>query len=137
MEMLASESILQKKSISTPTVPKPLGPYSEAIQFSKTVYIAGQIPIDPKSGELVKGNFKSQFKQALTNISEITKASGGDLNDILKLTIYLTNLNDFNAVNDVMKENFREPYPARVVVKVSELPMHAPVEIDAIMSLSK
>jgi reactive intermediate/imine deaminase len=125
-----------KKSIYTATAPAPIGTYSQGIQLGNTVYISGQIPIDPKTGELVQGSFKDQVKQAFANLSEITKAAGGTVDDVLKLTIYLTDLNNFGAVNEVMNELFQEPYPARAVIEIKALPKNAPVEIEAVMGLS-
>ncbi len=110
-----------------------LGAYSQAIKMGDITYLSGQIPIDNKTGELIVGEFSDQFRQAIVNLSEITKASGVSLNDIVKLTIYVTDLSHFSLLNKVMKECFYEPYPARVVIEVKGLPKHASVEIEAIM----
>lgn len=120
-----------KNSIYTANAPVPIGTYSQGIQFGNTIYISGQIPVDPKTGELVQGNFKDQIRQVFRNISEIAKAAGSNINDILKLTIYVTDLNNFNDVNDVMKEYFNQPYPARAVIEIKALPKNAAVEIEA------
>ena len=125
----------QKKSIYTENAPAPIGTYSQAIQLGNTVYISGQIPVDPKTGELVQGTFSEQLKQAFSNISEISKAAGGNLDNILKLTIYLKDLNNFTTVNEVMNEYFHQPYPARAVIEIKALPKNAAVEIEAVMGL--
>lgn len=124
-----------KKSIYTENAPAPIGTYSQAIQFGNTVYIAGQIPVDPKTGALVAGTFSEQVAQVFNNISAIAKASGGDINDTLKLTIYVTDLANFNDINDVMKKYFHEPYPARAVIEIKALPKNALVEIEATLGI--
>lgn len=126
-----------KNSIYTESAPAPIGSYSQGIQFGNTIYISGQIPVDPKTGELVTGNFKDQIRQVFRNISEIAKDAGSDLNKALKLTIYLTDLNHFNDVNEVMKEYFKQPYPARAVIEIKALPKNAAVEIEATMAFTQ
>jgi reactive intermediate/imine deaminase len=122
-----------KQAINTKNAPAPIGAYSQAIKIGKTVYISGQIPIDVKTGNLVEGDFNAQFTQAVLNVSEITKAAGGSLDSIVKLTIYIADLNNFATVNTVMNKYFHEPYPARAVVQISKLPKNAAVEIEAVM----
>ncbi|WP_133134870.1 RidA family protein [Legionella nautarum] len=126
-----AESI--KESIDTKNAPAPIGTYSQAIKFGNSIYISGQIAVDPATGELVQGNFTNQIRQAFTNISEISKAAGGSIDDIVKLTIYLTELKNFAEVNEVMKEFFQQPYPARAVIEIKALPKNALVEIEAVM----
>lgn len=126
-----------KHAIYTELAPAPIGPFSQAIQAGNMIYISGQIPTDLKTGELVKGNFLDQFKRAVNNLSEIAKASGGSLDNIVKLTIYVTDLGNFSAINEVMKEYFHKPYPARSVIEIKSLPKNAPVEIEAIMEKKK
>ena len=121
----------------TTNAPIPIGTYSQAIQFEKTIYISGQIPVNPKTGELIQGDFKAQIRQVFNNISEIAKTSGHGINDCLKLTIYITDLKHFNDINDVMKLYFTEPYPARAVIEVKALPKNAAVEIEAIIGSSQ
>jgi reactive intermediate/imine deaminase len=128
-------SIANKKEIYTPTAPAPIGVYSQAIQTGNMVYISGQIPLDPKTGEMVQGDFSAQVNQALMNLSEITKAAGGDVDNIVKLTVYLTDLSNFSLVNDAMKTYFHAPYPARAAIEIKALPKNAPVEIEAVMML--
>lgn len=125
-----------KQIIRTHLAPKAIGTYSQAVKASNTVYISGQIPLDPESMELVPGGVDEQFEQVFKNLSEITKAAGGHLKDIVKLTIYLTDINHFSNANDIMAKMFHEPYPARVLIGVSALPKQAQVEVDAVMVLS-
>lgn len=99
----------------------------------KMLYISGQIPLDLKTGELVKGNIQKQVRQAIANLSEITKASGGNLDNIVKITIYVTDLGNFSVINEIMSEYFHKPYPARAVLEIKALPKHADIEIEAIM----
>jgi reactive intermediate/imine deaminase len=125
-----------KKDINTPNAPAPIGTYSQAIQWGHALYVSGQIPMDPKTSALVSGDFSAQTRQAFNNLNEIVKASGGDINNTLKLTIYLSDLSNFSQVNDVMQEYFHEPYPARAVIEVKSLPKQAPIEIEAIVGLT-
>ena len=122
-----------KQVIYTEDAPYPIGAYSQAIKGENTVYIAGQIPLDPKTNELVKGDFKTQLKQVFKNISAIATAADGDLNDIMKITVYVTDFKNFAVLNEVMQECFDQPYPARAVVEVTELPMNSPVVVESIM----
>lgn len=124
-----------KTKIYTPNAPAPIGTYSQAIKFEHTVYIAGQIAVDPKTSELVSGGFSDQLKQAFKNIAEIAKAADGNIDNVTKLTIYVTDLNNFTMINDVMKEYFHEPYPARAVIEIKALPKNALVEIEATMGV--
>lgn len=112
---------------------KPLGPYSQAITVGNTTYISGQIPLDPQTNQLVSGDFKYQFQQALTNLVAVAQSAGGSLDDIVKVVIYVADLNNFAIINQVMTEQFHQPYPARVVIEVKALPKQANVEIEAIM----
>ncbi len=123
-----------KKIIYTPNAPMPIGTYSQAVMFGNTIYMSGQIAIDPATGELVSGDFSEQARQVFKNIIEIAKASGGSTDDILKLTIYLPDLNNFSKVNAIMQEFFHEPYPARSTVEIKALPKNAVLEIEAIMA---
>ena len=122
-----------KQSIYTSKMPASIGTYSQERQFGNTIYISGQIPVDPKTGKLVQGDVKDQIRQVFTNLSEITKAVGGDMNDIVKLTIYLTNLDNFSAVNEAMFQQFHKPYPALSIIEIKALPKNASVEIEAII----
>lgn len=134
--MISNESFAAKESIYTKNAPEPIGVYSQAIKIDSAVYISGQIPIDPSTGEMIKGSFKDQARQAFANVREITKAAGGNIDDIVKLTIYLTDLNHFSIVNEVMLELFHKPYPARAVIEIKALPKNASVEIEAVMHIN-
>ena len=112
-----------------------LGTYSQAIQSNGLVFLSGQIPLDPKSNEIISGNFEARVHQVFKNLRAVAEASGGDLNRIVKLTIYLTDLQNFSAVNSVMSEYFDEPYPARAAIGVATLPKEADVEAEGILAL--
>lgn len=125
-----------KEYIYTRNAPDPIGTYSQAIKVGNTVYISGQIAIDPKTGDIVEGGFKNQVKQVLTNISEIVKAAGGTIDDIDKLTVYLTDISNFADLNSAMVDVFNKPYPARSVVEIKSLPRKdAMLEIDAVVEI--
>ncbi|BAA29948.1 137aa long hypothetical protein [Pyrococcus horikoshii OT3] len=124
--------IPMKEVIFTENAPKPIGPYSQAIKAGNFLFIAGQIPIDPKTGEIVKGDIKDQTRQVLENIKAILEAAGYSLNDVIKVTVYLKDMNDFAKMNEVYAEYFGESKPARVAVEVSRLPKDVLIEIEAI-----
>ncbi len=122
-----------KAHIYTENAPAAIGPYSQAVKVHQTVYLSGQIPLNPKTMELVEGDIQKQARQVFANLRAVCEASGSDLSDIVKLNIYLTDLSHFAAVNEVMAELFQEPYPARAAIGVKELPKGAEVEMDAIV----
>lgn len=122
-----------KAHIYTENAPAAIGPYSQAVKVHQTVYLSGQIPLDPKTMELVEGDIQKQARQVFANLRAVCEASGSDLSGIVKLNIYLTDLSHFAAVNEVMAELFQEPYPARAAIGVKELPKGAEVEMDAIV----
>ena len=122
------------KPISTPQAPAAIGTYSQAVRAGDTVYLSGQIPLDPKTMQLVDG-FENQVTRVFENLRAVCRAAGGDFDRVARVTIYLTDLAQFPKVNDIMAANFKEPYPARVTVGVASLPRGAQVEIDAIMHL--
>ncbi len=126
---------MQREIIFTNDAPKAIGTYSQAVKIGNTVYLSGQIPLIPKTMELVEGDMKNQIKRVFMNLTAVAKASGGSLSNINKLNIYLTNLSDFPLVNEIMAEYFSEPYPARAVVGVANLPKGAMIEMDAIMTI--
>jgi reactive intermediate/imine deaminase len=126
---------MSRKIISTDQAPRAIGTYSQAVRSGDTVYLSGQIPLDPATMKIVDGDFRAQLKQVFANLSSVATAAGGTLGDIVKLNVYLTNLDHFPVVNEVMAEYFREPYPARAAVGVARLPKDAVVEIDAILHL--
>lgn len=122
-----------KAVIHTDQAPKAIGTYSQAIKVNHTVYLSGQIPLLPDTMELVKGDMRVQITQVFKNLSAVCEASGGNLQNIVKLNVYLTDLSHFPLVNEVMAEFVQEPYPARAAVGVASLPKGAAVEMDAIL----
>jgi len=124
---------MARTSVFTDKAPKAIGPYSQAVRAGDTVYLSGQIPLDPKSGELVKGDIAQEARRAFDNLSAVAATAGDGLQQVVRVTIYLTDLGDFAKVNEVMAEYFKEPYPARATVGVAALPRGARVEIDAVM----
>lgn len=122
-----------KAIISTSKAPAAIGPYSQAVKAGNTVYLSGQIPLHPESMELVEGGIEAQAAQVFSNLSAVAQAAGGDLGDAVKINISLIDLGDFGAVNEVMKQFFREPYPARACVQVAALPRGASIEVEAIL----
>ena len=126
---------MSRKIINTRHAPQAIGTYSQAVQAGDTVYLSGQIPLDPKTMKPVGGDIRMQAHQVFVNLAAVADAAGGSLADIVKLSIYLVNLKDFPIINEVMSEYFKEPYPARATVGVAALPKDAGVEIEAIMHL--
>ncbi len=121
--------------IHTDRAPQAIGPYSQAVRAGNTVYLSGQTPLDPATGELVQGDIAAQARRVFDNLQAVCEAAGSSFADIVRVGIYLTDLANFSAVNGVMKEYFREPYPARSTIGVRELPRGAQVEVDAILVL--
>ena len=121
--------------VSTDRAPPAIGTYSQAVRTARTVYLSGQIPLDPVSMRMVEGEMRSQIVRVFENLQAVAEAAGGTLADVVKLNVYLTDLGHFPLVNEVMASYFHEPYPARAVVGVAALPRAAPIEIDAIMDL--
>jgi reactive intermediate/imine deaminase len=128
---------MSRKIIHTEQAPKAIGPYSQAVRAGQTVYLSGQIPLDPATGELVGGDITAQARRVFENLTAVCAAAGGSLADIVRAGIYLTDLGDFAAVNAVMAEYCKEPFPARSTIGVSALPRGARVEIDAILVLGE
>jgi len=126
---------MTKIIIQTDNAPAAIGTYSQAVRSSNTVYISGQIPLVPETMEFISDEIAAQIHQVFKNLSAIAVAAGGDLNQIAKLNIFLTDLSCFPMVNEIMAEYFQIPYPARAAVGVKELPKGALVEMDAIMDL--
>jgi len=124
-----------KTVISTDTAPGAIGPYSQAVKAGNTVYISGQIPLDPETMEVVSDSFEAAADQVFRNLEAVAIASGGSLADAVKLNISMTDLGNFVAVNEIMMKYFSEPYPARAAVGVAALPKGVPVEIEAILVL--
>jgi len=124
-----------KKPIFTNKAPAALGPYSQAIQWGDVVFISGQIPLIPSTGELNNKTFNDQASQVIDNLEAICNEAGGSLDNILKLTIFLTDLTKFNEVNEIMTRRFSEPFPARATLEISKLPKGVDIEMDAILSI--
>jgi reactive intermediate/imine deaminase len=122
------------KPISTSDAPAAIGPYSQAVRAGDTVYLSGQIPLDPKTMQIVEG-FENQVKQVFDNLEAVCRAAGGGFGHVVRLTIFLTDLGKFSTVNDMMAARFQQPFPARVTIGVASLPRGAQVEIDAILHL--
>ena len=125
----------QKIRVETTSAPAAIGTYSQAIRSGDTVYLSGQIPLDPATMELVDGDFRTRAERVFDNLAAVAEAAGGKLDDIVKITVYLTDLGHFAVVNEVMQERFSEPYPARAAVEVAALPKGTDVEADAILVL--
>jgi len=121
--------------IATAAAPSAIGPYSQAIKVGNTVWISGQIPLDPNSMELVTGGIEAEAEQVFRNLAAIAEAAGGSLNDAVKINISLTDLGDFNSVNEVMARHVNEPYPARACVQVAALPKGVAIEVEAILAV--
>lgn len=123
------------RSITTPEAPAAIGTYSQAVRAGDTVYLSGQIPLDPKTMKLVEGDFEAQARRVFDNLRAVCREAGGDLDRMARVTVYLTDLSNFAKVNEVMAAYFNEPYPARAAVGVASLPRGAAVEIDGVMFL--
>ena len=123
---------MTRKAIATSSAPSALGTYSQAIRAGDTVYLSGQIPLDPKSMELVSGT-REQIHQVFRNLRAVADAAGSDFGDLVKLNVYLVDLADFPVVNEVMAEYFDEPYPARAAIGVASLPLGAKVEMEGVL----
>ena len=121
-----------KKKIETDDAPRALGTYSQAIEAGITIYLSGQIPLDPKTMKLVEGN-ENQIRQVFKNIQAVCESSEVSLNEIVKLNVYLSDLSVFSLVNEVMKELFSEPYPARAAIQVAKLPLDSLIEVEGII----
>jgi len=124
---------MAKQPVHTDRAPAAIGTYSQAVRAGKTVYLSGQIPLDPVTMELVGGGVDAQIRQVFDNLAAVAEAAGGELADVVKLTVYLTDLGDFQRVNEIMAQYFDEPYPARAAIGVAGLPKCAMVEMDAIL----
>lgn len=125
---------MSKQIISTDKAPKAIGTYSQAVRHQGLVFLSGQIPLDPASMEVVPGGIEEQVTRVFENLSAVCKAAGGSLDDIVKLTVFLTNMSDFPQVNTIMGQYFTKPYPARAAVQVAALPKGVNVEMDAILA---
>ena len=129
------ELYMPRETIRTKRAPQAIGTYSQAIRVDNTVYISGQIPLDPETMSMVTGDMEQQLRRVFDNLAAIAQASGGTLADVVKLTIYLIDLEEFALLNRIMADYFTEPYPARAVVGVARLPRDSLVEMDAVLIL--
>lgn len=127
---------MSKSIIHTEDAPAAIGTYSQAVKVRSTVYLSGQIPLDPKTMEMQNQNFAAETHQVFKNLSSVALAAGGSLRDIVKLNIYLVDLDNFAELNEIMSEYFAEPYPARAAVQVAALPKGAEVEMDGVLELA-
>ena len=123
---------MQKEIISTKDAPQAIGPYSQAVRFDNLIFVSGQIPIEPESGKILNGDIEEQTKQILKNLNNILTAGGSSLDNVLRTTIFLTNLENYSVVNETYAQYFNDLPPARSTVQVAKLPMDAQIEIDVI-----
>jgi reactive intermediate/imine deaminase len=128
-----SEALMSRQIISTPKAPQAIGAYSQAVRVGTTVYMSGQIPLDPASGEMIQGDMEAQVRRVFENLKAVAEAAGSSLAAAVKLTVFLLDLKHFPVVNQVMADYFREPYPARATVGVAQLPRGAQVEVECIL----
>lgn len=126
---------MSRKPIHSDKAPSAIGPYSQAVQHGKLVFLSGQIPLDPDTMELVEGNFEARTRRMFDNLQAVVEAAGGSMSQVLKLNLYLTDLANFATVNSVMADYFDPPYPARAAVGVASLPKGADVEAEAVLGL--
>jgi reactive intermediate/imine deaminase len=126
---------MSRSIISTPNAPQAIGTYSQAVKCGNTVYVSGQIPLDPKTGDLVQGEMEIHVRRVFDNLKAIINAAGGDFSQVAKLNVFLTDLANFAMVNKLMAEYFTQPYPARAAIQVSALPKGATVEMDCVVEL--
>ena len=124
---------MTKKIIFTERAPKAIGPYSQAVSAGGFTFVSGQVAINPETGDLMNSSIKDEAEQVIKNLTAICEEANGSLDDIVKLTIYITDMNDFAVVNETMQKYFSEPYPARATVEVSALPLGVNVEMDAVL----
>jgi len=125
----------EKIIIATDKAPQAIGTYSQAVKVGSTVYLSGQIPLDPKTMTMVSDDFAEQVVQVFENLTAVCEAAGGKMSDIVKLNIFLTDLSHFSTVNEIMSRYFQQPYPARAAIGVKELPKGSLVEMDGIMEI--
>ena len=126
---------MKKQIISTADAPAAIGTYSQAVRVGDTIWVSGQIPLDPQTKELVKGDVEAQIRQVFENLRAIVNVAGATFDEVVKVNVYLTDLSHFALVNKVMSEYFREPYPARAAVGVAALPRGAQVEVECVVAL--
>jgi reactive intermediate/imine deaminase len=127
---------MKRQIIQTADAPKAIGPYSQAVRVGDTVYVSGQIPLDPVSGALVSGDIEAEIRRVFDNLKAIAQAAGGSLASVVKLSVFLTDLSHFTKVNEIMAGYFSEPYPARAAIGVAALPRGARVEVECVLHLA-
>ena len=127
----------KRRIISTQAAPAAIGPYSQAVRVGATVYLSGQIPLDPATGQIAGEDFVTQARRVFENLTAVAEAAGGSLADIVKLTVFMTDLGRFAELNEIMLGYFSEPFPARAAIGVVELPRKVQIEIDAIMVIDE
>jgi len=123
-----------KQAVSSPDAPKAIGPYSQAVRAGQLLFVSGQVPLDPATGQIVSGDIAAQTRRVFDNLGAVLKAGGRSFADVVRTTVFLADMNDFATVNEVYGTYFSEPYPARATVQVARLPKDARVEIDVIAS---
>ena len=123
-----------KEAVSSPDAPKAIGPYSQAVRAGQLLFVSGQVPLDPATGQIVAGDIETQTRRVFDNLAAVLKAGGRSFADVVRTTVFLADMNDFTAVNDVYGTYFSAPYPARATVQVARLPKDARIEIDLIAS---
>jgi len=121
-----------KQAVSSPDAPKAIGPYSQAVRAGQLLFVSGQVPLDPATGQIVSGDIAAQTRRVFDNLGAVLKAGGRSFADVVRTTVFLADMNDFATVNEVYGTYFSEPYPARATVQVARLPKDARVEIDVI-----
>jgi reactive intermediate/imine deaminase len=126
---------MKRQIISTPDAPAAIGTYSQAVRVGDTVYVSGQIPLDPATMQLVSADIDAEIRRVFDNLAAVARAAGGTLNDAVKVNVFLTDLSHFGRVNEIMATYFQQPYPARAAVGVAALPRGARVEMECILSL--
>lgn len=129
------ELLINRKIINTNAAPQAIGTYSQAVQTGQTIYVSGQIPLIPETMTLIEGDIAEQTRQIFRNLSAIAEAAGGALKDFVKFNIFLTDLNNFQTINQVMEEFLQQPYPSRAAIGIAALPKGAEVEVDGIIEL--
>lgn len=125
---------MAKRIISTAEAPAAIGVYSQAVEVGNTIWVSGQIPLDPKTQQMVTGGIEAEIRQVFRNLAAIVAAAGASLDEVVKVTVFLTDLSHFALVNKIMAEHFREPYPARAAVGIAALPRGAQVEVECIVA---
>jgi len=123
-----------KEAVSSPEAPKAIGPYSQAVRAGQLLFVSGQVPLDPATGQIVAGDIETQTRRVFDNLAAVLKAGGRSFADVVRTTVFLADMNDFTAVNDIYGTYFSAPYPARATVQVARLPKDARIEIDLIAS---